>query len=98
MVKENAVAGHPLVKPIELPDIACEQYRALLEVSEPELVEAIGIYSAVPIRSRRAPLAALLKEGARMEGRRVGLIMTGQNIDRPVMLAVLAGQMAISLG
>jgi len=38
-----------------------------------------------------APLAALLKERARMEGRRVGLIMTGQNIDRPVMLAVLAG-------
>jgi hypothetical protein len=33
-----------------------------------------------------------------MEGRRVGLIMTGQNIDRPVMLAVLAGQVPISSG
>jgi hypothetical protein len=33
-----------------------------------------------------------------MEGRRVGLIMTGQNIDRPVMLAVLAGQAPVSSG
>jgi len=33
-----------------------------------------------------------------MEGRRVSLIMTGQNIDRPVMLAVLAGQVLISSG
>jgi hypothetical protein len=27
-----------------------------------------------------------------MQGRRVGLVMTGQNIDRDAMRAVLAGQ------
>ena len=39
-----------------------------------------------------APLAALMKERERMKGRRVGLIVTGQNIDSPVMAKVLAGE------
>ena len=38
-----------------------------------------------------APLAALIKERTRMQGRRVGLVMSGQNIDRAVMRDVLAG-------
>jgi threonine dehydratase len=71
----------------------------IVEVSESELVEAIGIYFSdthtLAEGAGAAPLAALLKERARMQGRRVGLIMTGQNIDRPVMLAVLAGQVPI---
>jgi threonine dehydratase len=74
----------------------------IVEVSEGELAEAIGIYFSdthtIAEGAGAAPLAALLKERARMEGRRVGLIMTGQNIDRPVMLAVLAGQVPISSG
>ena len=32
------------------------------------------------------------EERARMQGRRVGLIMSGQNIDRAVMCEVLAGR------
>jgi threonine dehydratase len=39
-----------------------------------------------------APLAALLKERARMQGKRVGLILSGGNIDREQFLRVLAGE------
>jgi threonine dehydratase len=68
----------------------------IVEVSEPELVEAIGIYFSdthtLAEGAGAAPLAALMKERARMQGRRVGLIMTGQNIDRAAMRDVLAGR------
>jgi threonine dehydratase len=67
----------------------------IVEVSESELVEAIGIYftdtHTLAEGAGAAPLAALLKERARMQGRRVGLIMSGQNIDRTAMRDVLAG-------
>jgi threonine dehydratase len=36
-------------------------------------------------------LAALIQERGRHAGRRVGVIVTGQNIDRPWMQIVLAG-------
>jgi threonine dehydratase len=68
----------------------------IVEVSEPELVEAIGIYfcdtHTLAEGAGAAPLAALIKERARMRGCRVGLIMTGQNIDRAAMGDVLAGR------
>lgn len=38
-----------------------------------------------------APLAALLKERTKMQGKRVGLVLSGGNIDRELYLAVLAG-------
>lgn len=38
-----------------------------------------------------APLAALLQERERQRGRRVGLILTGANIDRAVYAGILAG-------
>jgi threonine dehydratase len=68
----------------------------IIEVSEPELVEAIGIYftdtHTVAEGAGAAALAALLKERGRMQGRRVGLVLSGQNIDRAVMGEVLAGR------
>ena len=68
----------------------------IVEVSESELVEAIGIYFSdthtLAEGAGAAPLAALIKERARMQGRRVGLIMSGQNIDRTAMQDVLAGR------
>jgi len=68
----------------------------IVEVSEPELVEAIGIYftdtHTVAEGAGAAALAALLKERGRMRGRRVGLVLSGQNIDRTVMGDVLAGR------
>ncbi len=68
----------------------------IVEVSEGELVEAIGIYFSDTHTAAEgagaAALAALLKERARMQGRRVGLVLSGQNIDRTVMSDVLAGR------
>src|SRR5258707_5037708 len=67
----------------------------IVEVSEAELAEAIGIYftdtHTLAEGAGAAPLAALIKERARMQECRVGLIMSGQNIDRAVMREVLAG-------
>ncbi len=39
-----------------------------------------------------APLAALLKEKARYAGKRAGLILSGGNIDMPVLAKVLRGE------
>jgi threonine dehydratase len=39
-----------------------------------------------------APLAALLKERDRIQGKKVGLILSGGNVDREVYLDVLAGR------
>lgn len=68
----------------------------IVEVSEPELVEAIGIYftdtHTVAEGAGAAALAALVKERDRMQGRRVGVVLSGQNIDRAVMSEVLAGR------
>ena len=41
-----------------------------------------------------AALAALLQERERMQGKRVGLILSGGNIDREVFADVLAGRHA----
>ena len=39
-----------------------------------------------------APLAALMQERETMRGRKVGLILTGGNIDREIYLRVLGGE------
>ena len=67
----------------------------IVEVSEDEIAEAIRLYFSATHTltegAAAAPLAALMKERERMKGRRVGLVVTGQNIDTPVMAKVLAG-------
>jgi threonine dehydratase len=68
----------------------------IVEVSEQEIAEAMRIYFSATHTltegAAAAPLAALMKERDRMQGRRVGLVVTGQNIDSPVMAKVLAGE------
>lgn len=67
----------------------------IVEVSDDEVAEAIRIlFSACHTAAEgagAAPLAALVKEGARYQGRRVAVVVTGQNIDREWMQTVLAG-------
>src|SRR6185503_12341680 len=67
----------------------------VVEVSDDEIAEAIRtIYSATHNCAEgagAAALAALIKERERLQGRRAGVILSGQNIDRPWMQAVLAG-------
>jgi threonine dehydratase len=65
-------------------------------VSEDEIAEAIRIYYATTHNlaegAGAAPLAALLKENNRYAGKRVGLILSGGNIDMPVMAKILRGE------
>jgi threonine dehydratase len=67
----------------------------IVQVSDDEIAEAIrSIYSATHNCAEgagAAALAALCKERGRLQGRRVAVILTGQNIDRAWMQTVLVG-------
>jgi len=68
----------------------------VVTVSENEIAEAIRIYYTTTHNlaegAGAAPLAALLKEKARYAGKRAGLILSGGNIDMPVLAQVLRGE------
>jgi threonine dehydratase len=67
----------------------------LVEVSEDEIAEAIRILytdtHTLAEGAGAAAFAALMRERETMRGRRVAVIVSGQNIDRPWMQTVLAG-------
>jgi threonine dehydratase len=67
----------------------------VVAVSEDAIADAIRLYYTATHNlaegAGAAPLAALMTERERQAGKRVGLILTGGNIDRPVMATVLAG-------
>jgi threonine dehydratase len=67
----------------------------IVEVSDDEIAEAIRVlYSATHNCAEgagAAALAALMKEREQLQGRRAAVIVSGQNIDRSWMQAVLAG-------
>ena len=67
----------------------------VVRVREDEIAEAIRIYYRTTHNlaegAGAAPLAALLQEKARYAGKRVGLILSGGNIDMPVMAQILRG-------
>ena len=68
----------------------------IVRVSEAEIAEAVRIYYAATHNlaegAGAAPLAALLKEADRCAGKRVGLVLSGGNIDMPVLATILHGQ------
>ena len=68
----------------------------IVAVSEEEIVEAVGLYFRathnVAEGAGAAPLAALMKESSRMAGRRVGLILSGGNIDTDWFADALNGR------
>jgi threonine dehydratase len=68
----------------------------IVEVADDDIAEAIRIYFSdthtLAEGAGAAPLAALMKERERMQGRRIGLVLSGQNIDRAWMRDVLAGE------
>jgi len=67
----------------------------VVRVSEDEIAEAIRIYYTTTHNlaegAGAAPLAALMKEKARYAGKRVGLILSGGNIDLPALAQILRG-------
>lgn len=76
-------------------DIIVRGAPRFVEVSEDEIAEAIRLhYTATHNLAEgagAAPLAALLKERHRYAGKRVGLILSGGNIDMPMLAGILRG-------
>ena len=68
----------------------------IVEVADEDIAEAIRIYFSdthtLAEGAGAASLAALMQERGRMQGRRIGLVLSGQNIDRAWMRDVLAGE------
>jgi threonine dehydratase len=68
----------------------------VVTVSEADIAEAIRIYYFTTHNlaegAGAAPLAALLNERDRNAGKRIALILTGGNIDMPVLARILRGE------
>ena len=67
----------------------------LLELTDDEIAEAIRVlYSDTHTLAEgagAAAFAALMRDRASLQGKRVAVVVSGQNIDRPWMATVLAG-------
>ena len=76
-------------------DIILKGADRIVEVSDAEIATAMRAYyedtHQLTEGAGAASLAALLQELERMAGKRVGLILSGGNIDRPLYLRALAG-------
>ncbi|HVY42665.1 MAG TPA: threonine dehydratase [Hyphomicrobiaceae bacterium] len=72
----------------------------IVRVSEDAIADAIRIYYEdthnLVEGAGAAPLAALLQERGLQQGRRVGLILSGGNIDRSVFAAILSGKTPVA--
>ena len=77
-------------------EIVAQGAARVVRVSEEEIAEAIRIYYTTTHNlaegAGAAALAALLKERDRYAGKRVGLILTGGNIDMPALGQILRGR------
>lgn len=76
-------------------DLIRKGVERIVAVSEEEIRAAMRHYFTdthnVAEGAGAAPLAALLQERERMRGKKVGLILSGGNVDREVYLEVLGG-------
>ena len=75
-------------------DIITRHAARIVEVSEAEIRHAIRIYyndcHQVAEGAAAAALAALVKEGSQAAGKRVGLILSGGNIDRKLYRKIIS--------
>jgi len=76
-------------------DVIWKNVSRVVEVSEVEIVEAMRAYYQdthnVSEGAGAAPLAAALRESSAIQGKRIGLVLTGANVDTAVFAKVLAG-------
>jgi threonine dehydratase len=82
--------------PAEAIEIVSKGASRVVRVREDEIAQAIRLYYTATHNlaegAGAAPLAALLREKGRYAGKRVGLILTGGNIDMPVLEKILRGE------
>ena len=90
-IADGVACRVPLEEAVEIINRWTER---IVTVSEAEIAAAMRFYFSdthnVAEGAGAAPLAALLKERAAMERRRVGLVLSGGNVDREVYARVLA--------
>jgi threonine dehydratase len=83
------------VPPADGLDIVRAGAERIVLVSEEEIAEAIRIYFSdthnMAEGAGAAGLAALMQERQRMRGKRVGVILSGGNIDRPLYAGIITG-------
>ncbi len=76
--------------------IVTQHAERIIRVTDDEVAEAMRCYFTathnVAEGAGAAPLAALLKEKDAMAGKRVGVVLTGGNVDADQFVKVLAGQ------
>ncbi|MFN4089009.1 MAG: threonine dehydratase [Alphaproteobacteria bacterium] len=81
----------------EAVSIICAGAARIVQVSDAEIRAAMRHYFMdthnLAEGAGAAPLAALLRERDAMAGRRIGLVLSGGNVDLPVFRTVLAGEM-----
>lgn len=77
-------------------DIIAAGAAGVVTVSEADIAEAIRVYYSTTHNlaegAGAAPLAALLKDRDRNAGKRIALILTGGNIDMPLLARILSGE------
>jgi threonine dehydratase len=82
--------------PAEALAIVAKGAARVVTVSEDEIADAIRIYYTCTHNlaegAGAAPLAALLQERTRYAGKRVGVVLSGGNIDMPVLARILRGE------
>ena len=82
--------------PAEAVEIVSKGASRVVRVREDEIAQAIRLYYTATHNlaegAGAAPLAALLQEKSRYAGKRVGLVLTGGNIDMPMLEKILRGE------
>ena len=73
----------------------CRGAETVQRIGETEIAEAMRVYYEdthnIAEGAGAAPLAALMRDRQRWQGRRVAVVLSGGNVDRPVYGQVLAG-------
>ena len=76
-------------------DVIWKNVSRVVEVSDVEIAEAMRAYYQdthnVAEGAAAAPLAAAMRESSAMQGKRIGLVLTGSNVDSGVLARVLTG-------
>lgn len=76
-------------------EIIWKNVARIVEVSDEEIADAMRAYyqdtHSIAEGAGAAPLAAAMRESSLQQGRRIGLVLTGGNVDSEVFAKVLAG-------
>jgi threonine dehydratase len=92
LIADGLACRRPSAEALE---IIWEHVARIVEVSESEIADAMRVYYEdthnIAEGAGAAALAAALQEKSALRGKRVGILLTGGNVDREMFLAALDG-------